>query len=387
MIVHIITRLALGGAQQIVYELATRINECDEPIVVFTGHSKSVKEVSMDNDIILNDIIEKKVSTRICKYFRNAISPLNDLLAILWLIRNLRELKPSIVHIHSSKAGILGRIACKIVGVERIIYHVHGWSFSSSLGLTSKIYLILEKLFFYLTDHYIFVCKQDLIDFVNLGGNKKIKKKSSIIYPGANFKSTTENISNRSILRKSLGLNQDDFVIGTVARLDYQKNPFFFFRFAAFYAKINEYAKFLWIGEGAFTNKVSQFIKEEGLEDRVILTGYIPDVESYYSVFDIFTITSRYEGLPVSSIKSLAAKVPVVGFSRNGMIDLDKKFVSFFAVPFEDMDCFTQALSRAKLLIREQSDILERESNFIRDNWNMDSMCSKITYLYKQRCK
>ena len=385
MVVQIITRLALGGAQQIVYELTTKLKESDQHVVVFTGHSRSATDDSMDNDIILNNIIEKKVAIRICKYFRNAISPINDLLAIFWLIRNLRELQPSIVHIHSSKAGILGRIACKIVGVDRVIYHVHGWSFSSASGFINKIYLILEKLFFYLTDHYIFVCRQDLINFIDFGGNRKIENRSSIIYPGANFTPATDNISYRCTFRKSLGLNDDDFVIGAIARLDYQKNPLFFFRFAAFYAKINKDAKFLWIGDGAQSDKVMQLIKEKGLEDKVILTGYIPDVESYYSVFDIFTITSRYEGLPVTSIKSLAAKVPVVGFLRNGMIDLDKKFDSFIAVPFEDMDQFIQAVKRAKLLIEESSDSLEADSNYIRNNWNMDAMCNEIISLYGQR--
>ena len=96
MVVQIITRLALGGAQQIVYELTTRLKESDEHVVVFTGHSKSATEGSMNNDIILNNIIEKKVATRICKYFRNSISPLNDLLAIFWLIKNLRELPEKI---------------------------------------------------------------------------------------------------------------------------------------------------------------------------------------------------------------------------------------------------------------------------------------------------
>jgi len=61
MVVQIITRLALGGAQQIVYELTTRLKESDEHVVVFTGHFKSATEDSMNNDIILNNIIEKKL--------------------------------------------------------------------------------------------------------------------------------------------------------------------------------------------------------------------------------------------------------------------------------------------------------------------------------------
>jgi len=385
MVIHIITRLALGGAQQIVYELSTRLKDSGEDVVVFTGYSKAGVEGSTNNDIILSNIINKGVETRICKYFRNSISPLNDLLAIFWLIKSLRELQPSVVHIHSSKAGILGRIACKVAGVKRVIYHVHGWSFSSATGFSRQFYLFLEKLFFYLTGHYIFVCRQDMIDFISLGGNKSIGEKSSVIYPGADFVDAANNTYNRNKLRDSLGLEKDDFVIGAIARLDYQKNPLFFFRFASFYSKVNKDVKFLWIGDGAQSNEVLELInEEEGLENRVILPGYIPEVESYYSVFDIFTITSRYEGLPVTSVKSLAAEVPVVGFLRNGMVDLDEKFGSFFGVPFGDMEQFVQAIKDAELFLENSPCTLKKESEFIRGNWNMDIMCNKIISLYQQ---
>lgn len=383
MVVHVITRLALGGAQQIVYELTTRLKESGEDVVIFSGYSKAGVEGSTNNDIVLDSVVKKGIETRICKYFRNSISPLNDLLSIFWLIKNLRELQPSVVHIHSSKAGILGRIACKITGIKRVIYHVHGWSFSSAIGLRRKIYLFLERGFFYLTDHYIFVCRQDVVDFIGFGGNKKVEDRSSVIYPGADFVDAVNNISNRSILRDNLGLERDDFVIGAIARLDYQKNPLFFFHFASLYSMTNKDVKFLWIGDGAQSDQVLELINEkEELKKRVILPGYIPDVESYYSVFDIFTITSRYEGLPVTSIKSLAAEVPVVGFLRNGMVDLDSKFDSFFGVPFDEMKQFIKAIEEAKLFLEESPATLKKESEFIRGNWNMDTMCSEIISLY-----
>jgi hypothetical protein len=92
----------LGGTQQIVYELSTRLKVSGKDVVVFTRHSIAGIEGSTNNDIILNNIIEQGVATRICKYFRDFISPINDLLAILWLIKNLIGLKPNVVHIHSS---------------------------------------------------------------------------------------------------------------------------------------------------------------------------------------------------------------------------------------------------------------------------------------------
>jgi glycosyltransferase involved in cell wall biosynthesis len=382
MIVHIITRLALGGAQQIVYELSKRLKEKGERVVVLTGLSKAGVEGSTNNDIILDKIIKLGIATRICTYFRNSISPLNDLLAVFWLIKNLRELQPTVVHIHSSKTGILGRICCKIVGVERVIYHVHGWSFSSATGFRKHFYLALEKLFYYLTDHYIFVCTQDIVDFINFGGNNKIDDLSSVIYPGADFVEIIDNKKIQDERRLDLGLNMDDFVVGAIARLDYQKNPLFFFRFAGIYSKINTNAKFLWIGDGIQFDLVSELIEKEGIKDRVILPGYITDVEDYFSVFDVFVITSRYEGLPLTCIKALANGVPIVGFMRNGMIDLHNMFNSFFGVPFNQMTKFIEAVERARNFMHNEKKTLQQESSLIREQFNTDVMCEKIISLY-----
>jgi glycosyltransferase involved in cell wall biosynthesis len=382
MIVHIITRLALGGAQQIVYELSKRLKENGESVVVLTGYSMTDAEGS-NNDIILDNIIKQGIATRICSYFRNSISPLNDLLAIFWLIKNLRELQPTIVHIHSSKTGILGRISCKIAGVERVIYHVHGWSFSSTIGFRKKFYLSLEKLLFYLTDHYIFVCKQDIVDFISFGGNKKISERSSVIYPGADFVEIKDNKENRDVLRADLGLKKDDFVVGAIARLDYQKNPLFFIRFAAIYSKINKDAKFLWIGDGVQFDSALNLIEKEGIKDKVVLPGYIADVERYFSVFDVFTITSRYEGLPLTCIKALANGVPIVGFLRNGMIDLHNMFNSFFGVPFNQMSKFIEAVERARDFMQNEKETLRQESSLIREQFNTDVMCNSIISLYQ----
>jgi glycosyltransferase involved in cell wall biosynthesis len=384
MVIHIITRLALGGAQQIVYELAKRLKESGESVVVLTGHSMADAEDSTNNDVILDNIIKQGVATRICRYFRNSISPLNDILAIFWLVKNLKELKPTVVHIHSSKTGILGRISCKIARAERVIYHVHGWSFSSAIGIRKQFYLSLEKLFFYLTDHYIFVCKQDIDDFISFGGNKKIGDRSSVIYPGADFVEIIDNKKNQDDLRLDLGLNKDDFVVGAIARLDYQKNPLFFIRFAGIYSKINKKAKFLWIGDGVQFDIVSELIEKEGIKDKVILPGYITDVEHYFSVFDVFAITSRYEGLPLTCVKALANGVPIVGFLRNGMIDLHDMFDSFFGVPFNQMTPFIEAVERARNFMHNEKDTLQRESSLIREQFNADVMCGNIISLYNQ---
>ena len=149
MVVHIITRLSLGGAQQIVYELATRLQKQGERTIVLTGLSQAGPEGSTDNNLILENLVKQGVETRICPDFRNSISPIHDFKALIWLIRQLKVIHPSVVHIHSSKTGILGRFAGKIVGIPKIIFHVHGWSFSRAKGL-NKMFYNLESLTIFL---------------------------------------------------------------------------------------------------------------------------------------------------------------------------------------------------------------------------------------------
>ena len=383
MIVQIITRLALGGAQQIVFELATRLRESGENVVVLTGLSHSGPEGSSDNNLILDSLIKHGIETRICKDFKNSISPIHDFKALIWLIRQLKILRPNIVHIHSSKTGVLGRIAGKIVGIPKVIFHVHGWSFSSSKGFSKWFYLSLERILSHLTDLYIFVCKQDSKDFVAYCRNSKIKAFSTVIYPGAVYLDPGQKKHKNIELRKKLGLDASDFVIGTIARLDHQKYPEFFFRFAADYAKLNQSAKFLWIGDGMQKDEVKQMVSDAGIQDKVVMPGYISDVEPYFFVFDIFCITSRYEGLPVTGIKALANEVPIVGFLRNGMIDLNERFESFFGVHFDDQGGFVEAVERARNFINSKKELIIREGAIVRVKWSMDLMCEKIFSLYK----
>ena len=128
--------------------------------------------------------------------------------------------------------------------------------------------------------------------------------------------------TSRIELRSKLGFSDNDHVVGTVGRLDFQKNPQIFIEIANSYSKIDGDAKFLWIGKGVYREDMEKRINELALSDKFILPGYVDDVEPYFSVFDTFIITSRYEGLPLTVLKSIACGVPVVSYLINGINDL-----------------------------------------------------------------
>jgi len=263
-----------------------------------------------------------------------------------------------------------------------VIFHIHGWRFSRFHGLARRMYLMLERAFYRLTTEYIFVSRQDILDFVALGGNAGTEGKSHVIYPGADFVGPEEGTEHRRRLRKEMGFRDTDHVVGTIGRLDYQKNPQMFVRMAAEYSKINPAAQFVWIGEGNERSEVEEMVEELGLADRFFLPGYVDDVEPYYFLFDTFAFTSRYEGLPLSVVKALASGTPVVEFLSNGMIDLNTQFRSVLGAPPGSVDEFVSQLDKARLMLVDERDVLEAEAAFVRKNLNRDRMYEAIMEVY-----
>jgi len=372
----------MGGAQQIVYEISDRLKSSNRDVLIISGLSDLKSSLSAHDNKILDQVKEEKIPIKIIPYLSDRISFLSDIKALVKIIKILKENNPSIVHIHSSKTGILARLACWLLSIKKVIYHVHGWSFSKPKWFAQKLFLWLERTFYYLTKQYIFVCHKDMVDFIDFGGNPKIISKSKIIYPGANYLKLHQQTRYRNKLRNNLGIKEDEHIIGTVGRLDYQKNPQMFVDIISDYSQFDNNAKFLWIGKGSLENEVKEKIKDEGLTDKFILPGYVEDVEQYFSVFDTFTITSRYEGLPVTILKSLSCEVPVVAFQINGINDLAKDFKSVLGVKPFSKDEFVKKLIKAKTMKNNEKKIIKAEARYVVENLNMRKMYQKILQVY-----
>ena len=215
MVIHLITRLALGSAQQQVIQITSNLTKNNKETVIITGLSDS-KSLSAKDNKLLELGLEKKIKIEVIKELSDKILPFKDIVSIFKIFRLLIKYKPNILHIHSSKTGVLGRLLKLFFRNTKIIYHVHGWSFSRSNGIKAKLIFYLEKLLYALTDKYIFVCLEDMIDFVKMGGNKNIENKSVVIYPGTEFLGKSKINKYKIQLRQKLGFDEDDLLIGTV---------------------------------------------------------------------------------------------------------------------------------------------------------------------------
>jgi glycosyltransferase involved in cell wall biosynthesis len=173
---------------------------------------------------------------------------------------------------------------------------------------------------------------------------------TSTILNGVDLKSPARSDGEKPVIRKKLGLNKDEKVIGIVANLKKIKNHIFLLR--AFRELLKEYrdVKLLLIGQG-FKNdpesseqQIREYIDENELKHSVFLLGYRSDIPEILSIMDIFCLTSVKEGLPISLIEAMAAGLPIVGTDVEGIRDAIIQNKTGFLIDINDMSGLKNAL-------------------------------------------
>jgi glycosyltransferase involved in cell wall biosynthesis len=247
------------------------------------------------------------------------IHPLKDLLALLELACLFRRLRPKIVHTHSSKAGILGRFAAWFAGVPCILHTIHGYGVTPSQPLWVRRALIaLEWTAGRVTTHWIAVSHADRRQGLEWGLFST--SQVSIVRPGidpAPFAARIDS-AERDRLRAALGIGPDHLLVGTVSCLKPQKSPEDFMRVAARVCQRLPMARCVVVGDGALRSKVEALVRAQGIEERVTFLGWRRDVASLLKTFDVFVLTSHWEGLPCVLLEARASRIPVVATRVGG---------------------------------------------------------------------
>lgn len=249
--------------------------------------------------------------------FRETISPLNDLYVLAQLIRLIRRERPAIVHTHSAKAGFLGRLAAWLCHTPAVIHTFHGLPFHDFMSARRKrVYLLLDRLVMRMTDAFLAVAPRVAREAVE----QRIAPPGSLtVVPSAvelDQIPTTPDLSARA----RLGIAAEAPLIGTVGRLEYQKAPLDFVRMAARVAAARPDACFVMVGEGPLTAETQAEARRLGVE--VQFTGFRADAPLLAAAFDIFVISSLYEGLGRALTEAVASGRPVVATAVNGVPDL-----------------------------------------------------------------
>jgi len=257
---------------------------------------------------------------------RRAILPLKDWRTYRALIRRLRELRPDVVHTHSSKAGIIGRRAAARAGVPAIIHTIHGLSFTaSSSALVNWVYRRLEAQVAPLSTRI--VCVADAMARQSLKVGIGHPEQYVTVYSGMETEPFLNPPVPRQEVRRRLGLEEEHIAVGTIARLFHMKGHDDLLAAAPDLCREFPELRFLWIGDGLLRGDFERRIAQMGLTDRFILTGLVPPsrIPELANAMDILVHPSRREGLARALAQGALAGRPVITYdvdgNREGLID------------------------------------------------------------------
>ncbi len=248
-----------------------------------------------------------------------AIHPLLDAAAFCRLVAILRKEQVDIVHTHSAKAGVLGRLAARVASPSAIVVHtVHGLPFIPGQSrLARNVFLLAEKIAFWATDQLLSVGKVAAENAAEAGIGRI--EDYIIVHSGFPVEPYVNN-PNRQKIRRELGITDSEMVVGMIARFFPLKGQEFLLRAFAVAATKNPAMKLLLIGDGiqrAFCEKLAISL---GIQDKTIFTGLLhPDlIPNIVSGLDVGAHTSLREGLPRAIAQIMAGGKPVVAFDADG---------------------------------------------------------------------
>ncbi len=235
---------------------------------------------------------------------------LGDARAFARLVLLVRQSGPGIIHCHSSKAGILGRMAGALNRVPTI-YTPHAYyGMGQRKGARTALFNGLERLFAQM-GHTINVSEDEAAFAREQIG---VKHSQQTMIPNAVdpevFKPATAEEKIR--LRGSKGLPRDAIVFGSLGRLSYQKDPLTLYRSFEIIARRHPTAYLAHLGTGELAKECQEWIQRSGLSERIFRGDYSPEPSEFYKALDAFVLSSRYEGLSFAVLEALATDLPIV---------------------------------------------------------------------------
>lgn len=310
-ILHLITRLIIGGAQENTMLTADYLDKSRWAVDVISGPQTGPE------GSLIEEVRQRGVSLIIEPALVREIYPLKDLLALLRLWRFIKRGRYVIIHTHSSKAGILGRWAAKLAGAPIIVHTVHGWGHTDRQHpLVRHFYIGLEKLTLPITDCLITVSPRD----IEKGLRDGIGRPEDYVVIRSGIELDRFGCPQRSAesVRAELGVPSGAPVVGTVTRLSPQKAPLDFVQAMGLAAQHRPDAYFVMVGDGPLRRQVEALASQLGLCGRLILTGLRRDVPELMNAFDIFVLSSLWEGLPRVLPQAMAFGLPIVATAIDG---------------------------------------------------------------------
>lgn len=339
-VLHVITRMIIGGAQENTLLTAAGIGQMPG----YEVHLASGVDDGAEGEMRVDDLGISR--HQVIREMRRNINPLVDVIALWKLYRYMRREKFDIVHTHLAKAGILGRVAARMAGVPIVVHGLHGMVFNDyQPWLVNRAYWAIQRLVDPLTDHYVSVSTVVTDKAVKAGIGSR--SNHTTIYSGMELDWFISPRLNDEQARQKWGIPPGANVVGTIARMVPVKGYDILFDAIPIILRGHPDTYFLLVGDGPLKEEFIDRAEQLGFAEHVVFCGLVPreEIPTALAAMDVMAHPARYEGLPRVLVQALAMGKPCVAFDADGTREVVVSEETGYLIQPGDTAAFAQAVN------------------------------------------
>src|SRR5882724_3466928 len=377
-VLRVIGRLNVGGPSINVVNLAAGLDPSRYEQLLVIGH-ESPAEGSMLDYALSRGVWPHRIQEIVTAF---NLAP-RDGVALKRLFSLMRLYRPHIVHTHTAKAGLLGRIAARLAGVPIIVHTFHGHVLHGYYGPVQNWALRrMEKSLAWLSHRLVTVSEQVKKELIEYGVARA--DRITVIPLGLDLEPYLHAETRRGEFRREMSLSSGARLVGIVGRIFPVKNHALFLESAARIAAAEPAARFVVVGDGMLRFALEQQARELGIADLVLFTGWRSDLARIYADLDVLVVSSNNEGTPLSAIEAMATSCPVVATRVGGVPDLISDYKTGRLVPPRDAEALAGAVLDL-LHHPEMAQAMGRNAMIAaRDRFDVKRLVHDVDHLYRE---
>jgi glycosyltransferase involved in cell wall biosynthesis len=365
-ILYGITKSNWGGAQRYVYDLAIAAQEAGHDVAVLCGGEGP----------LVQKLNQSGVRVIPLPLFDRDIAWKKDFLSLMFIIRTIRRERPDVLHINSAKMGGAGMFTGRLLRLKKIVFTAHGWAFNEARPWWQKI-LIEELSWLIVVGSHRTICVSEKVKR-DMNSRPFMAEKLKVIHNGAE---PFDQLSAKDA-REKLGLEvgKKEILIGTLSELHKNKGLDVMLRALA---QASDHIRFAILGAGEEMHELRELSARLGIKDKVHLLGFVDNGREYLKAFDIFTLTSRTEGLPYALIEAGLTPLPVIATNVGGIPEVIVNGLTGLLVDSERTTSLAQALTKLSEDGELRKTLAKNLLKHVTENFSKSKMVEETLKLYR----
>lgn len=358
---YVITGLGLGGAETVTVDIANRIVDAGNEVMILYLKGDNIYEKRLDKRI-------KLVGLKMSK------TPWGTIKGFFKIYSVIKKFKPDIVHGQMVHANIMLRIIRLFYPVKKLISTEHNINIESELRM--KLYKLTDSLSDFNTN-----VSQEALDYF-IERKSFSASKSKAVYNGIDLSRFVPDDSSRKVIRKKYGIEDDEFLWLNVGRLTESKDQSnLITAFVDLCKKTDSKMKLMIVGEGELSDFLKKLSFEKNASDRIIFPGPQENIQDFYNACDCFILSSAWEGFGIVTAEAMACGVPVISTDAGGCREVVDN--PDFVIPVRDNKALYEKMKYIYNLPEDMRIAIGKQNTEKAKRYDINSIVKQWIEIYK----